>query len=134
MKIKGPTIPPPTTPQAKGKMGEVKKQTGKIANTLASLVGGQEEVKKKERKKATAQLSEAEKRKRLKGLGAKCGITPEDSTQEATKKIVEGVLSDEYDRDEIGFSKMVQDISGVIRKDEELEKLFDRSIKIMQSV
>ena len=85
MIIKGPTIPPSATPQAKGKMADVKKQTGKIANTLASLVGGQEEVKKKERKKATTKLSEAEKKKRLKSLGAKCGIKAKDSPEEATK-------------------------------------------------
>jgi hypothetical protein len=134
VKIKGPILPPGTSSSVgPGKQaGDVKTKSGKVANALASLVGGQEEAKKKERKKALEHLTEAEKRKRLKSLGSKCGVSANDSPEEATKKIVKGVLDEEYDREK-GFDTMVDTVASFIRNDEKLVAFFDESIKVMQS-
>lgn len=129
---KGPThLPPSKAATDAGKPKDLKNQTNVVAQTLAGLMGGAEDVQKKER---ADRSKEADRKKKLKALGQKCGIQQGDSPKEATAKIVQGVLSDHHDESESGFKNMVDDITDYIQEqNQELKSKFDVWIKEIQS-
>lgn len=133
MKVKGPgpTTPPVTTAKTQG---EIKSKSDQVANALAGMMGATDELKRSEKKDAAKETRRAQERKNLKAFGAKFGVKSGDSPREATHKIVHGVLSDQYDSKERGFSRMVDEITDFIQEqNHELKEKFDRWIKEMQS-
>ena len=133
MKVKGPKppVPPPTTEGVQ--KADVKTKTNQVANALAGLVGSKEEAKKKERGEKLTELQKREDREKLKKAGKKWGIGKEDSPKEATRKIVKGVLGEEYNPKEAGFQKMVDEITHFIQEQTpELKEKFDQWISVMK--
>jgi len=134
MKIKPPPIPPTGTPKDGPQKSNIPAKSNQIANSIAGLFAGSETKKKEEAQRKKGELNKAQQRKVLKKFGAKCGVSANDTPQEATQKIVHGVLEEEYDSNERGFKKMVDEISEFIQeKNPELKDKFNGWISVMQS-
>jgi len=132
MKIKPPVTPPSGKPADGGK-AKVSKQSNQIANALAGLAQGSESKKKEKAQEKSSDKVKQEARKRLKKFGAKAGIQSSDTPKQATMKLVHSVLEEEYDSEEKGFSKMVDDIAEFIQENPELKDKFNLWISEIQS-